>query len=163
MALLVKKSRLPGAGKGLFTTKPIKEDQRVIEYRGEIIKWKDYSERVKANKDGYLFFVRRDHCIDAWNTPQYKARYANDAAGLVKVKGLKNNCVYETEGDRCWIVATRDIKAGEEIFVDYTKEYWDVKRYNLQWEKEQQQKRDAAERKRKAAKAKKKKQARKKK
>lgn len=140
MALLVKKSRLPNAGRGLFTTKPIKKDQRVIEYRGEIIEWKDYSERVKQNKDGYLFFVRRNYCIDAFSTPQYKARYANDARGLVRVKGLNNNCVYETEGDRCWIVATRDIKAGEEIFVDYTKEYWDVKRYNIGWEKEQQKK-----------------------
>jgi uncharacterized protein len=145
MALIVKKSRLPGAGKGLFTTKPFKEDQRVIEYRGEIIKWKDYSERVKQNKDGYLFFVRRDLCIDAFNTPQYKARYANDAAGLSKLKGVKNNCVYETEGDRAFIVATRDIKAGEEIFVDYTKEYWDVKRYNIQWEKEQKQAKEKKE------------------
>ena len=150
MALIVKKSRLPGAGKGLFTTKAIKDEQRVIEYRGEIIKWKDYNERVKANKDGYLFFVRRDYCIDAYNTPQYKARYANDAAGLVKIKGIKNNCVYETEGDRCWIVATRDIKAGEEIFVDYTKEYWDVKRYNISWEKEQKRNKEKAEKKKQA-------------
>ncbi|MBK6986690.1 MAG: SET domain-containing protein-lysine N-methyltransferase [Bacteroidetes bacterium] len=52
---------------------------------------------------------------------QHKARYANDAAGLGRVKGLKNNCVYETEGNQCWIVSTKDIAAGEEIFVSYTK------------------------------------------
>lgn len=145
MALLVKKSRIPGAGKGLFTTKSYKKDQRIIEYRGEIIEWKEYSKRVKENKDGYLFFVRRNHCIDAFSTPQYKARYANDARGFVRVKGLNNNCVYETEGDRCYIVATRNINAGEEIFVDYTRDYWKVMRYNLRFYKAQELKKKKAE------------------
>jgi hypothetical protein len=77
------------------------------------------------------FSLNKKVCIDAWNTPQHKARYANDAAGLGRVKGLKNNCVYETEGNQCWIVSTKDIAAGEEIFVSYTKEYWDCIRYNI--------------------------------
>jgi SET domain-containing protein len=131
MALIVKKSQLPGAGKGLFTTKPIKKGTKIIEYRGEIIEWKEYRKRVKEEKDGYLFFIRRNKCIDAYNTPQYKARYANDANGIVRVKGLKNNAQYEIHNDKCYIVATRDIKAGEEIFVDYTKEYWDAIRFNI--------------------------------
>ncbi len=142
MALLVKKSRIPGAGKGLFTTKPYKKDQRIIEYRGEIIEWKEYSNRVKENKDGYLFFVRRNLCIDAFSTLQYKARYANDAQGFVRVKGLNNNCVYETEGDRCFIVSTRNIKAGEEIFVDYTRDYWKVMRHNINLIKKQELKKN---------------------
>jgi hypothetical protein len=62
---------------------------------------------------------------------QHKARFANDAAGLGRVKGLKNNCVYETEENRCYILSTRDILAGEEIFVSYTKEYWDCVKYNI--------------------------------
>lgn len=131
MALLVKKSKLPNAGKGLFTTKAIKKEEKVIEYKGEIIQWKEYKERVDRSEDGYLFFVNKDNCIDAFNTPQYKARYANDAEGLSRIKGIKNNCVYEIEGKKCFIVATRDIKAGEEIYVSYTKEYWDAVRYNI--------------------------------
>ena len=131
MALIVKKSQLPNAGKGLFTTSPIKKKEKVIEYKGEIINWKEYENRVKEDKDGYLFFVNKNVCIDAWSTPQHKARYANDAQGLSKTKGLTNNCVYETEGDKCFIVSTKDIGAGEEIFVSYTKEYWDCIRYNI--------------------------------
>lgn len=131
MALIVKKSQLPGAGKGLFTTKPIKKGTKVIEYRGEIINWKQYQERVDRNEDGYLFYVNNKYCIDAYPTPQYKARYANDAEGLVRIKGLTNNCDYEIFDNKCYIVAQRDIKAGEEIFVDYTKEYWDCVRYNI--------------------------------
>lgn len=131
MALIVKKSKLPKAGKGLFTTKPIKKDSKIIEYRGEIIQWKEYQERVDKCQDGYLFFVSRKKCIDAFPTKQYKARYANDAEGLSRVKGLRNNSVYEVFGEKCYIVATRDIKPGEEIFVDYSKEYWDALRFNI--------------------------------
>ena len=140
----------------MFTTKPIARGSRVIEYRGEIIAWKEYSQRVKENKDGYLFFVSRKVCIDAFSTPQYKARYANDALGYVRVKGIRNNSHYETEGDRCFIVSIRDIKAGEEIYVDYTRDYWKVMRHNMQWEKEQRLKKEARERRQRLAELKKK-------
>jgi SET domain-containing protein len=119
------------AGKGLFTDKPIKKNTKIIEYRGEIINWKEYEKRVAADEDGYLFFISKNRCIDAYPTPQYKARYANDAAGLKRVRGLSNNSSYQIFNNKCYIVAERDIKAGEEIFVDYTKDYWDCIRFNL--------------------------------
>lgn len=131
MALIVKKSQLPNAGKGLFTSTPIKKGEQVIEYLGELINWKEYEKRVLENKDGYLFFINNKLCIDAYPTPQHKARYANDAQGLTRAPGLKNNCEYEIRGKRCFIVAKKNIEAGEEIFVSYTKEYWDCVRYNI--------------------------------
>ncbi len=131
MALVVKKSQLPKAGKGLYTKKPIKKGAVVIEYRGEIIDWKEYMRRVERDEDGYLVYINKKCCIDAFPTRQYKARYANDAHGLSRTKGLKNNCQYETTKDKCFIVATREIHAGEELFVSYGKQYWDVARYNI--------------------------------
>ena len=131
MALIVKTSQLPNSGKGLFTTKAIKKGSKIIEYKGEIIDWKEYERRVEIDEDGYLFFINKKRCIDAFNTPQHKARFANDAAGLGRVKGLTNNSVYEIEGDKCFIVARKDIEAGDEIFVSYSKEYWDSVRYNI--------------------------------
>jgi uncharacterized protein len=131
MALLVKKSTLPKAGKGLFTDKTIKKATKIIEYKGEIIDWKEYEKRVLEDKDGYLFYINKKHCIDAFATPQHKARYANDAQGLSRIKGIKNNASYEIVGDKCFIMAERNIEAGEEIFVSYTKEYWDCVRYNI--------------------------------
>lgn len=131
MALIVKTSQLPNSGKGLFTTTSIKKGTKIIEYLGEIIDWKEYERRVERDEDGYLFFINKKTCIDAFNTPQHKARFANDAAGLGRVKGLINNCVYEIEGNQCFIVAKKDINAGDEIFVSYTKEYWDCIRYNI--------------------------------
>lgn len=131
MKLKVKKSQLPNAGKGLFTLVPIGKGEKVIEYKGEIIEWKEYKKRVDNDKDGYLLFVNNKKCIDAFNTPQHEARYANDAAGLSKVKGMRNNCFYDIVDGRGYIVSSRNIKAGEEIFVSYTKEYWDCIRYNI--------------------------------
>jgi SET domain-containing protein len=131
IVLEVKRSQLPKAGKGLFTKTDIKKGTRIVEYKGEIIQWKEYQKRVDECKDGYLFYINRNRCIDAYPTPQHVARYANDAAGLIRVKGLRNNSVYEIVGNKCYIVCTRNIKAGEEIFVSYTKEYWDTMRYNI--------------------------------
>lgn len=128
MALIIKKSRLPGAGNGLFTTKAIRKDSKIIEYRGEIIGYLEYRRRARKELDHYLFYLRRELCIDSLNTPQYKARYANDAAGITRLKGVRNNSDYVIFGDKCFVVASRDIKRGEEIFVNYTKPYWDCMR-----------------------------------
>ena len=135
MALIIKKSRLPGAGKGLFTSKNLRKDSKIIEHRGEIIGYNEYRKRARNEKDHYLFYLRRDLCIDAMYTPQYKARYANDAAGITRIKGVCNNSDYIIFGDKCFIVASRNIKAGEEIFVNYTKPYWDYMRKRMKQKK----------------------------
>ena len=131
MALIVKKSLLSNAGKGLFTNKPIKKGSIIIEYKGEIIDWKEYEKRVLEDKDGYLFFINKKRCIDAFSTPNYKARYANDAQGISRIKGIKNNASYKVILNNCFIVADRDIDKGEEVFVSYSKEYWNCVRYNI--------------------------------
>jgi uncharacterized protein len=129
--LQVKKSTLPGAGKGLFTKVDIKKGALIIEYKGELIEWKEYKERVERDEDGYLFFVNKKKCVDAYHTPEYLARYANDASGLSKIKGLRNNSKYKVVKNVPYISAEKNIKAGSEIFVDYTKEYWDCIKYNI--------------------------------
>jgi hypothetical protein len=131
MALIVKKSQLPGAGNGLYTTKAIRKDSKIIEYRGEVIGNKEYRRRCRKMEDQYMFTIGRNRVIDARPTPQYKARYANDAAGITRVKGMSNNSDYMIFGNKGFIVASRDINAGEEIFVNYTKPYWDCMRRRI--------------------------------
>ena len=123
-------SQLIGLSAYLYQSN-IEKGEKIIEYKGEIIDWNEYIKRVAIDKDGYLFFINNQKCIDAWDTPQHKARYANDAHGLSRYRGLTNNSVYEIEDDKCYIVSTKKIVAGEEIFVDYTKDYWDCIRYNI--------------------------------
>lgn len=134
--LYVKKSTLPNAGKGLFTKVFIPKGTRIVEYKGKITTWKEVED--EDGKNAYIFYVKRYHVIDAWKTPQHLARYANDARGLSRVKGVKNNCEYVTEGLRAYIEATRDIPAGSEILVDYGPDYWKVIRENLKLAKKEE-------------------------
>ena len=87
--------------------------------------------------NGYIYSINRNHVIDAKKTLSALARYANDAKGLTKVKGITNNCVYVNDNYRAYIESTKDIPAGSEIFVDYGKEYWDVIRENLKKDKKE--------------------------
>lgn len=122
--LKVKRSTLPGAGKGLFTTKFIPKGTRIIEYKGKISSWKDADHQNGGN--GYIYYVKRYHVIDALPRPKALARYANDARGMTKIKGITNNSDYVEDGLRVFIESKKDIPANSEIFVAYGKEYWDV-------------------------------------
>jgi len=137
--LLVKKSLIPNSGKGLYTKRDIKKGERFVEYLGEIITEKELEARADKNIYGYAFYISKKVCIDAYYRPEALARFANDAKGLGKIEGLKNNCCYDIWKKRGWIKAEKNIKAGEEIFVDYGKEYWDDIKYNIQLDKERKQ------------------------
>lgn len=129
--LFVKTSTIPNAGKGLFTKIAIEKGERIVEYKGRRTVWSE----VKNDSDNYyIYTINRNNVIDARRTMTALARYANDAKGLTRVKGLANNCVYVNEGTRAFIEAIRDIPAGTEIFVNYTKPYWDVLKENLKAE-----------------------------
>ena len=138
MALLekqleVKESTIPNSGKGLFTTEFIPKGTRIVEYKGRITTWKE----VKNDSgNGYIYTINNNHVIDAQKTLKALARYANDARGIVRVKGITNNCTYVNDGLKAYIESVKDIPAGAEIFVDYGKEYWDVVRENLKRDKQ---------------------------
>src|SRR5579859_5307749 len=57
--LIVKRSTLKGAGKGLFTTKDIPKGKKIVEYKGRIVKWKEVDSRDGLN--GYIYYVNRNH------------------------------------------------------------------------------------------------------
>jgi len=125
--LVVKTSTIPGAGLGLFTTVDIAKGTRIVEYKGRITVWKE----VKNDSTNmYLYTINPRHVIDARRTKSALARYANDAKGVTRIKGITNNCVYINDGLRAYIEAVKNIAAGAEIFVDYGKPYWDVIREN---------------------------------
>jgi len=120
--LVVKKSRLPGAGKGLFTKVAIKRGTRIVEYKGRLQTWKEVKDQDGHN--GYLMYISRKAVINALPALKTFGRYANDALGLTRIDGMRNNAEYISEGNRCYIDATRNIKPNEEILVGYGREYW---------------------------------------
>ena len=126
--LVVKRSTIPGSGKGLFTKKPIPKGTPIVEYKGKISDWENADHDDGNNP--YIFYVNRNHVIDASRRLSSLARYANDGLGLQRVKGITNNSTYITRGKRVFLKSTKDIPAGSEILVDYGKDYWKVIRKN---------------------------------
>ena len=127
MALLekqlhIKKSKLIGAGKGLFTKIAIRKGTRIVEYKGRIQRWKEVKHEDGHN--GYLMYINRNIVINALPAIKTLGRYANDARGLVRMEGVGNNSESVSEGNRCFIESTKSIKKGEEILVYYGREYW---------------------------------------
>ena len=122
--LFLKKSGLPGAGKGLFTKMEIPKGTVIVEYKGRIHTWDEIKHEDGIN--GYLYYVNSKNVIDAKPYKKALGRYANDAMGWARVEGLRNNAEYVEIKKRCYIKSTRRIEKGQEIFVGYGREYWQM-------------------------------------
>jgi SET domain-containing protein len=127
--LIVKRSTIPDSGKGLFTKRLIPKGTRIVEYKGKTSTWKDVD--IDEGRNGYIYYINRNHVIDAKPYPKALGRYANDAMGMTRVKGITNNAQYVVDDMRVYIEAIKDIPAGGEILVRYGKEYWDVIKRNI--------------------------------
>jgi SET domain-containing protein len=124
--LYVKKSGLRSAGKGLFTRKAIPKGKCICEYRGRIRTWKQ--SLTEPGDNPYYFYINSRTVINPLYGKKTLAHFANDAEGFSQSKKHINNAEYLTEGRRCWIYSTRNIKRFEEILVDYGWEYWKVRK-----------------------------------
>jgi uncharacterized protein len=101
-------------GKGVFALRPIKKNQTVIEYTGEIINWKEALRRhphdPKDPNHTFYFHIDDQWVIDA-NQGGNAARWINHAC--------EPNCEADEDGGRVFIKALRNIAPGEELFYDY--------------------------------------------
>lgn len=111
--IVVKNSRIHG--RGVYAARKIASGERIIEYRGERITWKECDRRPPSDPDDpnhTFFFSLSDgkHVIDA-NVNGNAARWINHACDP--------NCETEEDEGRVWIQAMRDIRRSEELFYDY--------------------------------------------
>jgi SET domain-containing protein len=136
--LEVKTSQIPGAGMGLFTKEFISKGMYIAEYKGIITTWDEVKEDAT---NMYLYYVDDSLVIDGRKDTTAAARYANDASGLTRVKGLRNNARYIFDDGRVYIEAIKDIPAGAEIFVSYGAGYWNTVRRNIKIDREEKKKR----------------------
>lgn len=131
--LTIKKSQISSSGLGLWTEKDLKRGEVIVKYEGETVSWKECERRNEAQEGygGYYLFISKNKCIDAQYTLWAQGRYANDAAGLFRIEGIRNNARYVVIKGEGYIMASRNIKAGEEIFVSYGKAYWNTVRKQM--------------------------------
>ncbi len=123
--LQVKESSIPNSGNGLFTLVDIPKDTQIVEFTGEEVT-KEEIKKLTGVRSNYLIEMSNGRIVDVYNSDSV-AKYANDA----EFGGGKNNSeIQEYEDGKIWLVSTKKIKAGEEIFCSYGPEYWES------WKKE---------------------------
>ncbi|HEX4039424.1 MAG TPA: SET domain-containing protein-lysine N-methyltransferase [Acidobacteriaceae bacterium] len=106
MALIIRSSAIHAAG--CYTMNPIRKGARVVEYTGPRIPKEIADEKYENSPTTYLFGIGDGSMvIDGHGT----AMFINHSCDP--------NCETEEVEGRVWIMAIRNIKAGEELTYDY--------------------------------------------
>lgn len=118
--LFVKPSKVPGAGDGLFTSKPIKKNTNIAKYEGERISKTELDRRYGDATAPYVLEYPRGVFIDARSTQSSIARYAN----ACDYPGNRRACNAKLSGVNGYLRSTKNIASGAEILTPYGSEYW---------------------------------------
>jgi hypothetical protein len=118
--LAVRKSTIPGAGWGLFTTIDRCKGERIVAYEGR---------RIDGHISGqYVLQLGSNCCIDASEPSSGVGRYVNCCRTQNKASGActGNNTrfVINRKNQTASIVAIKSIAADTEIFCGYGRAYW---------------------------------------
>lgn len=101
-------------GKGVFALQDFAEGEWVIEYKGEVISWKEALRRHPhdPSQPNHTFYFHIDdkHVIDG-NVEGNSSRWINHCCDP--------NCEADEENGRVFIKTLRNIMAGEELNFDY--------------------------------------------
>ncbi len=103
--LIIRSSSIHAAG--CFATAPIKKGTKLIEYTGPRISREEADRRYNGRDVTYLFGLDDNTIIDGFGM----AAFINHSCDP--------NAETEEIDKRIWLMAIRDIKAGEEILYDY--------------------------------------------
>ena len=101
-------------GKGVFALQDIAEGETLIEYKGEVVSWQEAQDRHPPDPSDpnhtCYFHVNEDRVIDG-GVRGNAARWINHSCD--------GNCIADERDGRIFIVALRNISAGEELSYDY--------------------------------------------
>ena len=112
------KSTLPRAGKGLFVKRDFANNEKIGEYKGQKMTKTAFANLVPESAYGYRF---KNYIIDARKTQSTITRNINDARDPAR-----NNVEFvdRLARNKVDVLATKPIKSGSELFLDYGPTYW---------------------------------------
>ena len=125
--LLVAPSAIACGGLGLFTSKDVAAGETVCYYAGLVY---NFNTKNLLEDQSYLLYLGysemfdEDIFIDSLDLLEVKGRYMNDPLNETLYNVKWSRSLDNVAQLRCGVVATRDIIAGEEIFVSYGSDYW---------------------------------------
>ena len=120
-------SKIPGAGMGLYLLEDAEKGECIARYSGDPLAKAECDQRKHSQ---YRMQVHRNLFLDAENQKHFEGRYINDARHSkykVNARFAANyaiNICSITGFSWVRIYATRKIKAGEEILIDYGDDFW---------------------------------------
>lgn len=119
----MKPSGVPGAGTGVFAKKDIPIHTELGLYRGEHLTDKEFEEKFRDAGLGTYVLTLDDPSEKGKNFYVDGLKKGNWTSRINSPKGTLNkvNIVFYTDGR---VVAKRNIKAGDELFVGYGPKYW---------------------------------------
>ena len=106
MALMIRSSTIHAAG--CYTTSPIRKGSRVAEYTGHLLTKRRADKLYKHSPVTYLFGLGDGSMVIDGHSMTMFINHSCDA-----------NCETEEIDGRVYVIAIRNIKAGEEITYDY--------------------------------------------
>ena len=114
--VIIKKSKVEGLG--VFAKKDILKGTKLSDYYGKEMKWKTFKNRYGDYKSNsiHTYPMRRVWKILVAKEEPYKSK--NLTNYINEVKG-KSNCELRLRA----LYSKKDIKKGEELFLDYPKDY----------------------------------------
>ena len=116
LTAMIKKRRSRIQGWGVFATRTITKNTRIVDYAGEKISNRESLVReVRYLRAGHIWCFKLNHL------------YARDAAVDGNVARFINhscrpNCYVQVVGQTIWIRAAKNIRRGEELTYDYNTE-----------------------------------------
>lgn len=115
----IRDSSIPDIGLGLFARTTIYRGDTIGPYTGEIItdeqaEWEPYVSSL------YILWVCKDHWIVGEGEKASHTRYINHS------DNPNSRFVISTRWKTARIEATKRIRPGEEVFIDYGPEYWEA-------------------------------------
>ena len=122
--LQVKQSGIQASGQGLYTTKRIKKNEKIIDYGGTFKTKAQY----EATDSGYGIYFNKNLVLDGYSTQSGLGRYANDCRKVNKKAGecQGNNARFSSNTSKrtASLKATKTIPRNTEVFVNYGNDYW---------------------------------------
>ena len=109
----------PIHGLGGFAKQNLPKGTAVIEYVGEKIAKEESAKRCEASNE-FIFALDDRHDLDG-NVEWNPARFINHSCAP--------NCEAEVTEGRIWLIAARDIRAGEELTFNYGFDLEDYRNY----------------------------------
>ena len=118
----IKDSTIAGAGKGLFARWDFNKGDAIVRYTGDIVQTADGANDGGWQGSSYVLEVTDSWAIDAARTNTADGRMINDTVTTNKRANVK--FAFDARRKVVTIRALRAIKAGEELFISYGREYW---------------------------------------